>query len=141
MNLLGQRDREIYGCDTVEDMLKLVRRDCKNVKFDYFQSNLEGEIIDRIQSIGRDRSVIGVIINPGAYAHYSYAIADALADLPEGVKKVEVHISNIHSREDFRSKSVTARNVDSIISGMGITGYLYAALYIADITAKVDLPF
>ena len=88
-----------------------------------FQSNSEGAIIDRIQEAYRDKTE-GIVINPGAYTHYSYAIRDALASIP--VPKIEVHISNVHKREEFRHTSVTAPVCDGQIVGLGTKGYFLA---------------
>ena len=130
LNLLGQRDPEIYGSTTLEDVIGMLRKKLPGTDIEHFQSNGEGEIIDRLQEIRLDKEICGIIINPGAYAHYSYAIADALRDL-KGIKPVvEVHISNIHAREEFRSHSVTAACVNAVIAGAGINGYLLAARHL-----------
>ena len=122
LNLLGERDPEIYGSETLQDIITMLRKEMPDVKFSNFQSNYEGEIIDRIQAIRKDGSINGIVINPGAYAHYSYAIADALRDIQGKKPVVEVHISNIHSREEFRRHSVTAACVDAVIAGAGTRG-------------------
>lgn len=124
LNLLGTRQPDIYGSETFEDTLQRIKTVFPDDEFIYFQSNLEGEIIDLLQRISLYGNTRGIIINPGAYAHYSYAIADAIADC--SVPVVEVHISNIHTREEFRAKSVTARNCAGIISGFGREGYFLA---------------
>lgn len=128
LNLLGKREPEIYGNRSFEDYLPALRDICHalaNVELHYIQSNSEGEIIDALQHHGYDPTTAGIIINPGAYAHYSYAIADAIAAIPAPV--IEVHISNIHSREEFRRKSVTAAACRGCITGLGFTGYEMAA--------------
>ncbi|MDE6027225.1 MAG: 3-dehydroquinate dehydratase [Muribaculaceae bacterium] len=141
LNLLGDRDPKIYGSDTLQSVIAMLRREMPDVKFSNFQSNYEGEIIDRIQAIRKDPNTDGIVINPGAYAHYSYAIADALRDI-KGIKPVvEVHISNIHAREEFRSHSVTAACVDAVIAGAGTRGYLLGALHVKHLVEMADLPF
>lgn len=128
LNLLGKRCPEIYGAGTFGETLAEIREDFSDVRIDYFQSNSEGEIIDNLHRAGYDPECRGIIINPGAYAHYSIAIADAIEAIP--VPVVEVHISNIHSREDFRHKSVTARAARAVIAGCGRDGYALAILYL-----------
>lgn len=130
LNLLGVRDTDIYGCDTFDKTLDDIHNRFPEDEILFFQSNSEGEIIDYIQKVSRSTDVQGIVINPGAYAHYSYAIADAVADSP--VPVVEVHISNIHARDEFRAKSVTARHAAAIISGCGRKGYTLAIEYLHD---------
>ncbi len=120
LNLLGQRRPEIYGRETFFDTLDKLRKRFEDVDIDYFQSNCEGEIIDHIQE---DR-VDGIVLNPGAYAHYSHAIADAIEACPLPV--VEVHISNIFAREEFRASTVTGRCANAVIAGCGRHGYALA---------------
>lgn len=129
LNRLGKRNPECYGSETFEETLEAIRNRFKGIDIRYFQSNSEGEIIDIIQRENLDNSVAGIIINPGAYAHYSYAIADAIEDSDKPV--VEVHISNIHAREEFRAKSVTARAASAVIAGCGRNGYSLAVEYLA----------
>lgn len=121
LNLLGKREPEIYGSTSFEDYLLSIRANFSECDIVYFQSNSEGEIIDALHSLGYDPAVKGIVINPGAYAHYSYAIADAIAAIP--VPVVEVHISNIFAREEFRHKSVLSPQCRAIISGCGLLGY------------------
>lgn len=125
LNFLGIREKSVYGDRDYAALLALIDRkaDELNVKVETFQSNCEGEIIDRLQKAYYEK-VDGVIINPAAYTHYSYAIRDALTSI--SVPKIEVHISNIHEREDFRHNSVTAPACDTQISGHGLEGYLMA---------------
>ena len=132
LNLLGKRNPEIYGSETFEDTFEKLRKDLSHLRFEYAQSNSEGEIIDLIQHHGFDSDCAGIILNPGAYAHYSIAIADAIEAIPAPV--VEVHISNIHAREDFRHQSVTARSARALIAGCGRYGYTLAARYIENIS-------
>lgn len=122
LNLLGTREPEIYGNISMSDVLEPLKSEFPNHEIGYFQSNHEGAIIDRIQENDFD----ALVINPGAFTHYSYAIADCLKNVKK--TKIEVHISNIYQREEFRQKSVTAAFADSIISGFGTNGYRLAIL-------------
>ena len=125
LNFLGIRDKEIYGKEDYPYLIGLLGNKGKElgITIETFQSNGEGEIIDRIQKSYYDGDD-GIIINPGAYTHYSYAIRDALASI--NVPIIEVHISNIHKREEFRHVSVTAPVCTGQIVGMGLQGYLLA---------------
>ena len=125
LNFLGIREKGIYGTQDYNYLLSLLEEKAKklNIVIETFQSNCEGEIIDRIQKAYYDQ-VDGIIINPGAYTHYSYAIRDALASIE--APKIEVHISNIHQREEFRHTSVTAPVCTGQIAGLGLQGYLLA---------------
>lgn len=129
LNRLGKRNPELYGSETFEETLEAIQKRFPKIDIRYFQSNSEGEIIDIIQRESLDSSVVGIILNPGAYAHYSYAIADAIEDSDKPV--VEVHISNIHAREEFRTKSVTARAASAVIAGCGRKGYSLAVEYLS----------
>lgn len=126
LNLLGKRQPEIYGAKTFDETLSELRKDFDDIEIKYFQSNCEGSLIDRIQEWGFDEECKGIVINPGAYAHYSIAIADAIEAVR--VPVIEVHISNIHAREEFRHKSVTARACKALIAGCGRDGYALAIL-------------
>lgn len=123
LNLLGKRDREIYGEKSMEEIEKELRKRAEKmgIELETFQSNHEGEIIDRIQDW---KGIDGIIINPGALAHYSYSLRDAIEAIP--VPVIEVHISNIFSREDFRSISVTAPVCNGFLSGFGWKVYTFA---------------
>ena len=128
LNMLGVRDKSIYGNNTYKDLVKLIKDYAKekSVKVKCVQSNYEGKIIDYIhKSIGKFDAII---INAGAYTHYSYAIKDALNLVK--IPKVEVHISNIYEREDFRKISVIKDECDYSIIGQGIKGYLLAIDYL-----------
>ncbi|OBP54947.1 3-dehydroquinate dehydratase [Riemerella anatipestifer] len=127
LNLLGTREPDIYGHISMEEVLENLKDKFSAYGVDYFQSNLEGEIINRIQNEDYD----ALVINPGAFTHYSYAIADALKNLKK--PKVEIHISNIYQREEFRQKSVTAAYTDGILSGFGIKGYQLAVAAVVDL--------
>ncbi|MGU3374172.1 type II 3-dehydroquinate dehydratase [Chryseobacterium sp. M5A1_1a] len=122
LNLLGTREPEIYGTVSMENYLENLKSEFHSHELKYYQSNIEGEIINRLQEDDFD----AVIINPGAFTHYSYAIADCLKNIQK--PKVEVHISNIYKREEFRQKSVTAANTDAVLSGFGMDGYRLALL-------------
>ncbi|MEE0944189.1 MAG: type II 3-dehydroquinate dehydratase [Clostridia bacterium] len=124
LNMLGIREPGVYGNDSYEGLLEKIRNkaDEIGIEVEFFQSNCEGELIDKIQSAYGKMD--GIVINPGAYTHYSYAIHDALKAV--GVPAIEVHISNIHTREEFRHKSVTAPACKGQICGLGLDGYLLA---------------
>lgn len=124
LNLLGTREPEIYGNTSMESLLEDLKKHFTNHELFYFQSNYEGGIIDRIQQDDFD----ALVINPGAFTHYSYAIADSLKNLKK--TKIEVHISNIYQREEFRQKSVTAAYTSAVLSGFGMEGYKLALHYI-----------
>ncbi|MBQ8799054.1 MAG: type II 3-dehydroquinate dehydratase [Lachnospiraceae bacterium] len=132
LNFLGIREPSQYGTENYEALCAKIKAAAaeKNDTVEVFQNNCEGAIIDRIQAAYSDGTE-GIIINPGAYTHYSYAIRDALSSIT--VKKIEVHISNIHKREEFRHMSVTAPACDGQIVGLGTNGYLLAmeALHMA----------
>lgn len=122
LNLLGTREPEIYGTKSMEDCLAELRQEFSNDEILFYQSNIEGEIINRLQ----EDDFEAIVINPGAYTHYSYAIADCLKNIRK--PKIEVHISNIYKREEFRQKSVTASCCDAVLSGFGLEGYRLALL-------------
>ena len=135
LNLLGQRDPSIYGRDTLEDINTYIKDHYKNDTFDFFQTNHEGAIIDKIHQAMAAYDAI--IINPGAYAHYSYAIRDAIEAC--AIPVVEVHLSNIAAREEFRQTSVTAAVCAKMISGFGKDSYLRAVEFLRSrLTAKKD---
>ncbi|WP_300672329.1 type II 3-dehydroquinate dehydratase [Soonwooa sp.] len=120
LNLLGTREPDIYGSETMEARLDLLKKEFANDEILYYQSNIEGEIINRLQEDDFD----ALVINPGAFTHYSFAIADCLKNISK--PKIEVHISNIYKREEFRKKSVTAEQCDAVLSGFGMKGYQLA---------------
>lgn len=125
LNFLGIREKNIYGTQDYDFLLNMIAEKGKECgcEIEVFQSNHEGAIIDRIQDAYFDGTE-GLVINPGAYTHYSYAIHDALASIT--IPKVEVHISDITAREEFRKTSVTAPACDKQIYGHGLQGYLEA---------------
>ena len=123
LNMLGKREPEIYGSSNLEDLNKFLSSEAKEidsaVKIDFFQSNSEGDIVSKIQDAMENYS--GIIINPGAYTHTSVAIRDAI--LSTGLPVVEVHISNIYKREDFRQKSFVSGVSIGVVSGFGKNSY------------------
>jgi len=124
LELLGQREPDLYGDATLAEVQKMleVRATEAGVELEFLQSNHEGALIDRLNGPGR--AADAAIINPGALTHYSFALRDAITAFGKPV--VEVHISNIFSREDWRSRSVTGAAVRGVISGLGVDGYLLA---------------
>lgn len=129
INILGKRELEIYGdlsYNNLVDELKSYAKK-KDVCLDEFQSNSEGAIIDKLQEL-IDGEYDALIINPAAYSHYSYAIYDALKAIK--IKKVEVHLTNIFARDEFRKTSVTAKACDGVISGFGFDSYKLAIDYL-----------
>ena len=126
INFLGIREKGIYGTETFEALEEMIRRKGRDldVSVELYQSNSEGALIDRLQQAYRD-GVDGIVFNPGAYTHYSYALRDAISSIAP-IPVIEVHISNVHKREDFRHVSVTAPACMGQIVGMGLDGYLMA---------------
>ncbi|MBP5411058.1 MAG: type II 3-dehydroquinate dehydratase [Lachnospiraceae bacterium] len=135
LSMLGKREPEIYGRETYEDLQKFCRAEAQKRGFlvEIFQSNSEGEIVTRLNR-AMSGNYSGIIINPAAYTHYSYAIYDALLML--SAPKVEVHLSNIYNREAFRSNSVTAPACDRQVYGRGLEGYADAMDLIIMITEQ-----
>lgn len=125
LNRIGKREPDIYGHETLEDVERNLTRIAEenNVTLDFFQSNTEGFLIDRIHEAADDGTT-GIIFNPGAFTHYSIALRDAVASIEVDV--IEVHISNIHSREAFRQKSVIAPVCIGQLTGFGTDGYMLA---------------
>jgi len=122
LNLLGKREPDVYGTASFDDCFNALVAKYPNIEFEYFQSNVEGELINELQRVGFSAS--GIIFNPGGYTHTSVAIGDTVAAITTPV--IEVHISNVHAREDFRKIShVSAKATGSII-GLGIDGYQLA---------------
>ncbi|NBB85407.1 MAG: type II 3-dehydroquinate dehydratase [Bacteroidetes bacterium] len=127
LNLLGMREPELYGEDTLADVEKGLRAAFPDVRFTFEQSNHEGTLIDAIQD-ARVKGIAGIIFNPGGYTHTSVALRDAIAAVR--VPVVEVHISNIYAREDFRHRSLLAPVCEGQISGLGSDGYHLALRYL-----------
>ena len=131
LNFLGIREKGIYGTQDYKFLLNMIQEKAEKecIEIECFQSNHEGAIIDKIQESYFDNTD-GIVINPGAYTHYSYAIRDALASIT--VPKVEIHISDITKREEFRKNSVTKAACDYQIYGHGLDGYIMAIDYVLD---------
>ncbi len=129
LNFLGIREKGVYGTEDYEYLVNTLQNKAKaeGHELEVFQSNSEGAIIDRIQAAYHEK-VEGIIINPGAFTHYSYAVRDALASVE--IPKIEVHISNVHKREEFRHTSVTAPVCTGQIVGLGLKGYELAMDYL-----------
>ena len=119
LNLLGTREPGIYGSQTFEQFFSELKKKYPGISFNYFQSNVEGELINELQRVGFDYD--GIIINPGGYTHTSVAIGDAIASVKTPV--IEVHISNVHAREDFRKLSHISAKSKGTIAGLGLKGY------------------
>lgn len=129
INFLGIREKGIYGTENYESLVRGLEEKgrAEGHEVEVFQSNFEGAVIDRIQAAYSDGTG-GIIINPGAFTHYSYAVRDALASVE--LPKIEVHISNVHKREEFRHVSVTAPVCTGQIVGLGLRGYALAMDYL-----------
>lgn len=126
LNLTGKREPEVYGTTTVEEYLEGLRKQFPEVEIGYYQSNVEGELIDRIQQVGcasAEGSTVadGLIVNLGGYSHTSVALRDALLAVP--VPKIEVHLSNIFAREEYRHHSLITSACRGMICGLGLKGY------------------
>ncbi|KHJ37681.1 3-dehydroquinate dehydratase [Pedobacter glucosidilyticus] len=119
LNLLGKREPGIYGSEGFESFYKQLLAKYPEVELSYYQSNVEGEIINKLHEIGFDYD--GIVLNAGAYTHTSVAIADAIAGIKTPV--IEVHISNVYAREEFRHHSMMAKNCKGIITGFGLMSY------------------
>lgn len=129
LNLLGQREKIIYGSDTQNELFDSIKNHFPEIDFSFFQSNHEGKIIDKIhESLDTFNALI---INPGAFAHYSYAIRDAIAAI--SVPSIEVHLSDVFNREDFRKNLIISDVCKATISGKGLNGYIEAVNKIKDI--------
>ena len=122
LNLTGQREPSVYGTTSMENMLTGLRERFPEVEIGYYQSNIEGEIIDRLQAVGF--SADGIVLNAGGYSHTSVAIHDAIAAITTPV--IEVHISNIYAREEYRRHSLLSDACRGVICGLGLDGYRFA---------------
>jgi 3-dehydroquinate dehydratase-2 len=125
LNLLGTREPELYGEYTFEAYLEELKKKYPEIEFSYFQSNVEGELINELHRVGF--SFDGIIINPGGYTHTSVAIGDAISSI--NTPAVEIHISNIHAREDFRKISHISAKCKGTITGLGLKGYESALIF------------
>lgn len=124
LNLTGRREQEIYGNVSFDDYLPQLRKEFPELMIDYYQSNIEGEIINKLHETGF--SYNGIVLNAGGYTHTSVAIGDAVRSIQTPV--VEVHLSNIHAREDFRDRSMISAGMKGIITGFGLHSYKLAIL-------------
>lgn len=122
LNLLGVREKSIYGDSNFETYFEELKSKYSIIELDYFQSNVEGEIINKLHEVGF--SYDGIILNAGGYTHTSVAISDAIAGINTPV--VEVHISNIYAREEYRHLSLTGKNCKGVLTGFGLNGYRLA---------------
>lgn len=125
LNLLGKREPGIYGSQGFETYLEELKKKFQDVSLDYYQSNVEGELVNKLHEVGF--SYDGVIMNAGAYTHTSIAISDAIAGIKTPV--IEVHISNVYGREEFRHKSIISKNCAGIITGFGLDSYKLGVYY------------
>ena len=134
LNLLGQREDDIYGKNTLEDIKKICENKGKtrNLEIDFYQSNNEGEIINKIQEVAEIYD--GLIINPAAFTHSSIAILDSLRAINK--PKIEIHLSNIYAREEYRKKSITSEGVNGLICGFGQNSYILGIDAIANLIYK-----
>src|SRR3954464_4834015 len=133
LNLLGTREPGVYGNQTFEDYYEALQKQFPNIQFSYYQSNVEGELINFLQQQGFISD--GIILNPGGYTHTSVAIGDAIASITTPV--IEVHISNVHAREDFRKISHVSAKCKGTISGLGLKGYELGAEYLQHLHTKL----
>lgn len=122
LNLLGEREPHIYGKDTLQDIHHRIRQAYPDIEFDFFQSNHEGALIDKLHEIRKTHQ--GVVLNPGAFTHYSIALRDAIASVQ--IPVIEVHLSNVFAREEFRKHSVISPVCKGLICGLGAEGYMLA---------------
>lgn len=125
LGTLGERRPEVYGSLTLDDIYSQLSEEFPDVDFEFHQTDFEGEMVGFIRNGGASD---GIVINPGAWTHYSYALHDALESIT--VPKVEVHLSNVHAREEWRRRSVISPSVNAVVAGMGAFGYAAAVRYI-----------
>jgi len=128
LNLLGKREPSIYGDNSFESYYQKLQKEFTAIDFEYFQSNVEGELINKLHEVGF--SYDGIVMNAGAYTHTSIGIGDAIAGIETPV--IEVHISNVYAREEFRHRSLMAKNCMGVITGLGLNSYRLAVLQIID---------
>ncbi len=125
LNLLGKREPEIYGSQSFEDYFQDLKNKFPQLTLDYYQSNVEGELVNKLHEVGFSHD--GILLNAGAYTHTSVALSDAIAGIQTPV--IEVHISNIYKREEFRHKSIISKECIGMIAGLGLPGYELGLLY------------
>jgi 3-dehydroquinate dehydratase II len=128
LNLLGRREPQVYGSNSFEEYYEMLQEQFAVISFHYFQSNIEGELINELQRIGFEYD--GIVLNPGGYTHTSVALGDCIAAITTPV--VEVHISNIHAREDFRKLSYVSAKAKGTICGLGLKGYELAVSWLME---------
>ena len=133
LNLLGTREKSIYGEHSFEEYLEQLKVSFPEVQLDYFQSNVEGELINKLHEVGFDYQ--GVVLNAGGYTHTSVALSDAIAAIETPV--VEVHISNVHARESYRHQSLISKNCVGVIAGFGMDSYRLALSYLKDNSSQL----
>src|SRR5215212_6817350 len=133
LNLLGKRETSIYGSESFEDFLEKLTKRFPETKLHYFQSNVEGEIVNKLHEVGF--SFDGVVLNAGAYTHTSIAIHDAVGGIKTPV--IEVHISNVYAREEFRHKSLITSKCAGMMTGFGMEGYALALTYFKNLKPKI----
>ena len=122
LNLLGKREQSIYGDMSFDEFYDAVEKEYSEMELSYFQSNVEGELIDKLHEVGFEYD--GIVFNAGGYTHTSVAIADAVAAIESPV--IEVHISNVYAREEYRHKSLMAKNCKAVVAGFGLDSYRLA---------------
>ena len=132
LNLLGKREPDVYGSQSFEDFFKSLKTKFTDCQLDYFQSNVEGELINKVQEA--NSKFDGIVLNGAGYTHTSVALADAIAAIDTPV--VEVHISNIYKREEYRHVSLTGKNCQGVITGFGLDGYKMAIDFLIGKEAK-----
>ena len=125
LNLLGKREQSIYGSETFESYFNKLKDEFTGVELEYYQSNVEGELINKLHEVGFDYD--GIVMNAGAYTHTSIGIGDAIAGIETPV--IEVHISNVYAREEYRHTSLMAKNCVGVIAGLGLEVYRMAIAY------------
>jgi 3-dehydroquinate dehydratase-2 len=133
LNLLGKREPQIYGTTSLWEIENGLKEKFPAVKFEFYQSSIEGELVNYIQK-GIEGGTDGIVLNPGAYGHTSYAMRDAVSALK--IPVVEVHLSNVHAREEFRRNSVIAPVCKGVITGFGAAGYELAVRFLADLNNR-----
>jgi 3-dehydroquinate dehydratase-2 len=133
LNLLGKRETSIYGSQSFEEIFAVLKKKFSETTLDYFQSNVEGELVNKLHEVGF--SYDGIILNAGAYTHTSVAIHDAIAGIKTPV--VEVHVSNVYAREEFRHKSLITSKCAGMLTGFGMDGYAMAIHYLVNMRKAV----